>query len=151
LVISIGAAAGDAIGAHTESACGFSRTRSEARSPFCGFPETRFIERADAGERKSREASANVIEHERKICSLHLALRQREECPGAACPFWEEGGALLDEACVIERLSLDAHGPSLAGYLLELRAQLESARDNSERQAAWRLFAQVVPPDISGR
>ena len=101
--------------------------------------------------RKSGKPFVDVIQQERKICRLHLALGQRDTCPGAACPFWEEGGALLEETCVIERLGLDAQGPGLARYLLELRAQLESARDSSERQAAWRRFAQVVPRDISGR
>jgi hypothetical protein len=92
-----------------------------------------------------------VTQAEQKICNLHLAIRQTEACPGAACPFWEDGGALLDPACVIERLGLHLAGPHLAGYLLELRAQLETARDAYEREAAWRLFAQVIPPDISGR
>lgn len=62
-----------------------------------------------------------------KLCQLHEALGCAERCPGAGCPLWEDGFAVLDGGCVIERLSLDlARRPDLAHYLLEIRLGVES-------------------------
>lgn len=57
-----------------------------------------------------------------KRCALLETVGRVEACPGDGCPFWEEGGAVLEGGCAIERLSLDlAHRPELAQYLLEIR------------------------------
>src|SRR6266540_5325444 len=42
-----------------------------------------------------------------KLCALQDAAGRVEACPGEGCPFWEEGGAVLEGGCAIERLSLD--------------------------------------------
>jgi len=88
---------------------------------------------------------------DRKLCNLHLALDRAEACPEGACPFWEEGGVALASGCELERLSLDLSRHELAAYLLELRGQLEDARDLEERRQARRAFVELVPPDMSGR
>src|SRR5262249_8360173 len=61
----------------------------------------------------------------RKGCALQDAVGRVEACPGVGCPFWEEGGAVLEAGCMIERLSLDlARRPERAQSLLELRLRL---------------------------
>ncbi|HEU0304696.1 MAG TPA: hypothetical protein VFR32_08945 [Gaiellaceae bacterium] len=86
-----------------------------------------------------------------KLCRIKLTLDVAEPCPEGACPFWEHGGAVVDSGCGLERLQLDLHRPDLAEYLVELRAQLETARDEHERRAAREAFAGLVPPELSGR
>ena len=91
------------------------------------------------------------MDGETKTCHLHHTLGTAEACPGGACAFWEEGGAALPAGCQLERLAVDLDRPDIAGYLLELRERLEAARDREERDAARRAFAEVVPPELSGR
>jgi hypothetical protein len=91
------------------------------------------------------------MDSEPKVCHLHLALGTVEACPGGACPFWEHGGIALPAGCELERLGIDLDRPDLAEYLLELREQLEAARDREEREAARKTFAELVPSDLSGR
>ena len=86
-----------------------------------------------------------------KICMLRRGKETVEPCPGGACPFWEEGGVALDAGCGLERLGLRLDRLDLAEYLLELRTLLEEARSVSEREAARRAFAGVIPADLSGR
>lgn len=88
---------------------------------------------------------------ETKICRIMHTLHEVEPCPEGACPFWEAGGALLEEGCGLERLALDVDRPDVAAYLVELRRALEDARDIREREAARRTFAGLVPPELSGR
>jgi hypothetical protein len=74
-----------------------------------------------------------------KLCSLHLALGERERCPGAECAFWDDRG------CAIERLELADLGPrDLARHLLELRRRLEEAKAESERREAPRRLAELL-------
>ena len=91
------------------------------------------------------------MEDERKVCHLQLTLGNVEACPGGACPFWELGGIALPAGCELERLGIDLDRSDLAEYLLELRGQLEAARDREEREEARRAFSELVPPDLSGR
>jgi len=57
-------------------------------------------------------------------CILHSALRRVEGCPGAGCPFWSAG----EDTCVLRDVELEIRSsPSVAEYLLELRATLEAA------------------------
>ena len=83
------------------------------------------------------------------LCRIKLALGEVEACPGGACPFWESGGALLDAGCSLERRGLDLDRPDLAAYLVALRRDLEAARDAAERAQARRVFAGLVPPELS--
>jgi hypothetical protein len=100
---------------------------------------------------RTRPRLQSAMPAEPRICHLHLTLGSAEACPGGACPFWEQGGVALPPACELERLGIDLSRPDLAGYLLELREQLEAARDREEQEAARRAFAELVPPDLSGR
>jgi hypothetical protein len=87
---------------------------------------------------------------ETRLCSLSVAVGNDAECPGAWCAFWEKGGAVVEAGCAIERLGIDVRDPALAGYLLEVRRDLEEARDAEAAKEAHDLIAVIVPPDISG-
>lgn len=86
-----------------------------------------------------------------KLCRIKLAVDEVEACPEGACPFWEAGGAVVASGCGLERLHLELDRPDLAGYLVDLRRALETARDERERLAARQAFAGLVPPELSGR
>jgi hypothetical protein len=61
-----------------------------------------------------------------RICRMKRSLGTTEHCPGAQCPFWEQDGCGFEE--------LDFQGrPELAGFLLDLRSNLESVRDAEDR------------------
>ena len=81
---------------------------------------------------------------EPKRCTLRLAAGVVEFCPQQRCAFWEEGGAVVQGGCVIERLGPDVRKPDVAGYLVELRERLDKARDLSEAEAAHREFAHRI-------
>ena len=82
-----------------------------------------------------------------RFCSLQLTLGVTEACTEARCPFWEDGGAVLPEGCAVERLDL-AREPQLAGYLMDVRRGLETARDREHASAARREFAQRLGRDV---
>ncbi len=74
------------------------------------------------------------------MCRLQDLANRVEACPGSACPFWEEGGAVLVGGCVLARLPLELQSkPDLVQYLLELRLGLDRERGTSEREN-WDLF-----------
>jgi hypothetical protein len=93
-----------------------------------------------------------------KVCDLHLAVGEVEECPHGWCAFWErEGavrrlvpsrGAVVESGCAIERMGVDLTNPDLAYYLLDLRRALEAVRDREEATTAERTFGQVRPPGL---
>ena len=56
------------------------------------------------------------------ICRMKESLGATEPCPGTSCPFWE------GDACGLEQLDFRGR-PELAGFLAELRSDLESARE----------------------
>jgi hypothetical protein len=85
------------------------------------------------------------------LCRIKLTLGDVEPCPEGACPFWEHGGAIVDAGCGLARLQVDVDRPDLAAYLVDLRAALGEARDFREREEARRAFAELVPPELSGR
>lgn len=60
-------------------------------------------------------------------CALYAAVGRAERCPGDGCPFWEEGGAVIEAGCAIERLAVALSNPQLVRQLLELRTRLEGA------------------------
>ena len=62
------------------------------------------------------------------LCALREAVGLVERCPGGACPFWEEGGAVIEPGCAIERLAVNLSDSQLAQDLLELRLTLDRAR-----------------------
>jgi hypothetical protein len=87
---------------------------------------------------------------EERFCSLAAAIGNDEGCPHAWCAFWEKGGAVVEAGCAIERLGLAFSEPSIAAYLLELRRELETARDAEAAEAARRHLTSLAPPDVSG-
>jgi hypothetical protein len=84
------------------------------------------------------------------FCSLAQAVGNDEECPRGWCAFWETGGAVVEPGCAIERLGVDMRDPRLARYLLDLRRELESARDAEAARAALDRLAEVAPADLAG-
>jgi hypothetical protein len=87
---------------------------------------------------------------EPKLCSLSVGAGSDEACPSGWCAFWEKGGAVVEAGCAIERLAIDFSDPSLARYLLDLRHELENARDTEAAEQARKRVTSLVPPDISG-
>jgi hypothetical protein len=80
-----------------------------------------------------------------KLCSLRDAVGERELCPGAACAFWEAGGAVVEPGCAIERLGVPvARQRDLAQHLLDLRLRVEEVRTEAERRDAHRRFAELL-------
>jgi hypothetical protein len=87
---------------------------------------------------------------ETRLCSLSVAAGNDAECPRGWCAFWEPGGAVVEPGCAIERMGIDMRDPQLARYLLELRRELESARDAEAARAALERAAELVPADLAG-
>jgi hypothetical protein len=82
---------------------------------------------------------------EPRSCKLRLAAQgQAEPCPRELCVFWEPGGAVVQGACVIDRLGIDVRRADLAAYLLEARDRLERARDLTEAEAVHKEFSRRV-------
>ena len=66
-------------------------------------------------------------------CELQMAAGRVEACPGAGCPFWDDGG------CVIAALRPDfEQDPELTQLLLALRSRL--ARPKHRAWAPLRLL-----------
>jgi hypothetical protein len=86
---------------------------------------------------------------EPKTCTLRLAAdNQSEQCPRDRCAFWEPGGAVVEGACLIERLGVDLANPGLASYLLEVRKPVEQARSLAEAEEAHREFSRRLGRDV---
>ncbi len=85
----------------------------------------------------------------RPLCTLHLATGRHEECPGPACAFWEEGGAVVDSGCVFERvrLELDAR-PDVAQWMLDIRRGLETAQTAEQTRRIRSGLNEVLPPGL---
>ena len=80
-----------------------------------------------------------------KLCSLRDAVGERELCPGADCAFWEEGGAVLEAGCAVERLGVPVERQrDLGRHLLELRLRVEGARTELQRRDARRRFSELL-------
>jgi hypothetical protein len=67
------------------------------------------------------------------ICRMKESLGEIERCPGTLCPYWE------GVACGLEQLDFRGR-PELAGYLTELRSELESVREAEVGAAARGQF-----------
>jgi hypothetical protein len=85
-----------------------------------------------------------------RFCSLSVAAGEDAECPRGWCAFWETGGAVVEPGCAIERMGVDLREPQLARYLLDLRRELESARDAEAARAALERLGELAPADLSG-
>ena len=80
-----------------------------------------------------------------KRCSLQEAVGEHELCPGAICGFWEEGGAVIEPGCAIERLGVPIQqNRELARLLLDLRLRMDEARTSAERGDAHRRFSELL-------
>jgi len=81
-----------------------------------------------------------------KRCELRAAaLDEHELCPGSDCVFWEEGGAIIEAGCAIERLGVPIRRDSeLARLLLELRLAVDETRSAVERADAHRRFNELL-------
>ncbi len=82
------------------------------------------------------------------LCALHLALGEREACPGAACAFWEDGGAVVEPGLRVRsraarvprasgRSTLDARPPPVTRGG-SLRRRGGKGAERSERSPAAR-------------
>jgi hypothetical protein len=89
------------------------------------------------------------VDAEPNSCALSVVLGQAEECAGPACPFWDEGGAVVEADCALPHLGIDVSDPGLASYLLQVRGSLERARDAEAATAAYAQLAELVPPDLA--
>jgi hypothetical protein len=67
------------------------------------------------------------------VCQIHESLGEAEPCPGGRCPFWEDGH------CALDRIDFQGR-PELAGFLLELREELESVKAAEDTGAARLQF-----------
>ena len=79
-----------------------------------------------------------------KQCSLRVAVGEREQCPGAACAFWDDRVAAHEERCTIERLRIPIEVTALAQHLLDLRLRLEDVRVDAERGDSHRRYAELL-------
>ena len=60
-----------------------------------------------------------------QVCILERALRRSELCPERRCPFWEEGGVVVEPGCLLGRLlPEDDWTPELAARWLSLRRRV---------------------------
>ncbi len=90
-------------------------------------------------------APAPVSEPGPMLCRLKHAAGWDEPCPGASCPFWEEGGAIVGGGCVLDRFGLDLdRRPALVHALLQVHRKLGQAVSAEDEQEAHALFARLV-------
>lgn len=83
------------------------------------------------------------------LCALHLALGERDACPGAACAFWEDGGAVVEPGCAFDRVRLEFHArPDVARWMLGVRQSLEDARSAEDVAKARSAVNEVLPPGL---
>ncbi len=80
-----------------------------------------------------------------KKCSLHAAVGENVPCPGGDCAFWEDGGAIVEAGCAIERLGvpIDRRG-ELPRRLLDVRLAVETALSDAERADAHHRFTTLL-------
>jgi len=83
------------------------------------------------------------------LCALQYAAGRVEACPGPVCPFWEEGGAVVEAGCAVQRLGLRLEGNTdLVAWLLRIRTALREAEAPEEREEALHLFHRLLPPGL---
>lgn len=79
-------------------------------------------------------------------CRLVEALGRSESCPGARCPFWEPGGAVLPGRCAVGEIDLGGRA-EFASWLLSIRDELEAARAPHDHRRVWRELRRRLHPD----
>lgn len=82
-------------------------------------------------------------------CRLKATTGEHEECPRGWCPFWDRESEQRVGACALERLQIDFDNGALTGYLLELRATLEDARDRDRAAEALESLRRLAPPGLN--
>ena len=96
-----------------------------------------------------RAAIATELSARETRCALQYAAGRVEPCPGPACPFWEEGGAVVEPGCPPARLGLDLEGnPRLVSWLLRVRAMLAKGGGRESKEEALHLFHRLLPPGL---
>jgi hypothetical protein len=83
------------------------------------------------------------IHSQMRLCRLQQVASIVEACPEERCPFWEPGGAVVEGRCAFDAVDV-SRNPELAGWLLQIRRRLESARSQEEEMEAHRLLHQLV-------
>lgn len=94
------------------------------------------------------KASASDVEdlNVPRLCGLQYRASRIELCPGADCPFWEEGGAVTPGQCIFKRLDLDLdETPGLVHALLQVRRALYQSVTREDEEGARSLFYRLVP------
>jgi hypothetical protein len=87
--------------------------------------------------------------HEPRLCRLEEALGQAEQCPGAACPFWDRA-VPFGGRCAVEELDLRGR-PEIAEWLLGIRTQLETVGRLEDQDASRReLYRLLETGDADG-
>ena len=80
-----------------------------------------------------------------ELCRLELIAGHEERCPGASCPFWEPGGAVVEGGCVLERVGFELdRRPEVAALLLDDRHRIEDAHDETDAEAARMQLAHAL-------
>jgi hypothetical protein len=85
-----------------------------------------------------------VNESRGRLCALETAAGVVEACPGSMCPFWESGGAVLQETCAVERLGILAI-PAAVECFREVRRELDL---DSRGAAGRRALRRALPTDL---
>ena len=77
-----------------------------------------------------------------KLCTLHYAVGNLERCPGSRCSLWIDRDG---SGCVLEAVEHElTSAPSLAGYLLDLKLELEHARAAAGDTETRSLFHRLL-------
>lgn len=74
-----------------------------------------------------------------ELCRFQEALGISEVCPEEACPFWEQGGAVVPGRCAFDRLDL-SHRTDLAAVLVRIRDDIKAAGTREGEHEARLLF-----------
>ena len=61
------------------------------------------------------------------LCRIEGVLGHAEACPGARCPFWDPGRAVLAGRCAFAKVDIETD-PEVAALLMQVREMLESVR-----------------------
>ena len=77
-------------------------------------------------------------------CALARAIGREELCSGKGCAFWEEGGAVVEAGCAIERLGVELSNVELARYLVDLRRALQEAHDDDRAVISRSRLAELM-------
>lgn len=94
-------------------------------------------------------ATVEAPSAERGRCELQYAAGRVEACAGPICPFWEEGGAVVEPGCALARLGIDIEGnPKLVAWLVRLRTMLAKGGGRAGGEEALHLFHRLVPPEL---